>query len=86
LRWVGNYREHDDHDALVDEVAELKALGIFGMKLKLGAQSPALDAERARVVRRAAGDDFMLACDANQAWSRQEALEFVARTRELNLA
>ncbi|AZG10128.1 mandelate racemase/muconate lactonizing enzyme family protein [Pigmentiphaga sp. H8] len=82
----GYYRQSGDLEALADEVAELKAFGIHGLKLKLGGKTPAEDALRAQTVRRAGGDDFVLACDANQGWSREEALEFVRRTRDLNLA
>ncbi|MBN9408710.1 MAG: mandelate racemase/muconate lactonizing enzyme family protein [Burkholderiales bacterium] len=82
----GYYRQTGDLEALADEVAELKAFGIHGMKLKLGALSPADDARRAEAVRRAGGDDFMLACDANQGWTRAQALEFAARVKDLRLA
>ncbi|MPS28026.1 MAG: mandelate racemase/muconate lactonizing enzyme family protein [Alcaligenaceae bacterium] len=82
----GYYRQSGDLEALADEVAELKAFGIHGLKLKLGGKTPAEDALRAQTVRRAGGDAFVLACDANQGWSREEALEFVRRTRDLNLA
>jgi len=82
----GYYRQSGDLEALTDEVAELKAFGIHGLKLKLGGKTPAEDALRAQTGRRAGGDAFVLACDANQGWSREEALEFVRRTRDLNLA
>ena len=41
---------------------------------------------RAGAVRRAGGPDFVLACDANQGWTAREALDFVARTKDLGLA
>ncbi|RYG99562.1 MAG: mandelate racemase/muconate lactonizing enzyme family protein, partial [Alphaproteobacteria bacterium] len=82
----GYYRATGDLEGLADEVAELKAFGIHGMKLKLGGLSPADDARRAEAVRRAGGDDFMLACDANQGWTRAQALEFCERVRDLRLA
>ena len=82
----GYYRASGDLEALAEEVAELKAFGIHGMKLKLGGLSPADDARRAEAVRRAGGDDFMLACDANQGWTRTQALEFCERVRDLRLA
>jgi D-arabinonate dehydratase len=82
----GYYRETGDLEALTDEVAELKAFGIHGIKLKLGGRTPEVDAKRAETVRRAGGDGFMLACDANQGWTRPQALEFIARTRDLKLA
>ncbi|VCU71721.1 L-Ala-D/L-Glu epimerase [Pigmentiphaga humi] len=82
----GYYRQSGDLEALADEVAELKAFGIHGLKLKIGGKTPAEDALRAEAVRKAGGDAFTLACDANQGWTREQALEFVRRTRDLNLA
>ncbi len=82
----GYYRQTGDLEGLADEVAELKAFGIHGLKLKLGGKTPVEDAKRAEVVRKAGGDDFTLACDANQGWNREQALEFTRRTRDLNLA
>ncbi|MEY3872792.1 MAG: hypothetical protein RLZZ296_1787 [Pseudomonadota bacterium] len=81
----GYYRETGDLEGLADEVAELKAFGIHGMKLKLGGKTPAEDAKRAEVVRRVGGDDFILGCDANQGWTLAQALDFTQRTRDLKL-
>lgn len=82
----GYYRDGDDLAALADEVAELKAFGIEGLKLKVGGKTPTEDARRAVAVRRAGGPRFVLACDANQGWSARDALDFVERTRDLGLA
>lgn len=82
----GYYRTTGDLEGLTDEVAELKAFGIYGLKLKLGGKTPAEDAERARTVRQAGGADFTLAVDANQGWNRQQALQFISMTRDLDLA
>lgn len=81
----GYYREKNDLEGLAQEVEELKAFGIYGLKLKLGGKSPSEDAKRAEVVRKAAGDDFILGCDANQGWTLQQALEFTNITKDLNL-
>jgi D-arabinonate dehydratase len=81
----GYYREKNDLEGLAQEVEELKAFGIHGLKLKLGGKSPSEDAKRAEVVRKAAGDDFILGCDANQGWTLQQALEFTKITKDLNL-
>ncbi|PZP40546.1 MAG: mandelate racemase/muconate lactonizing enzyme family protein [Azospirillum brasilense] len=82
----GYYRAGDELPALRDEVAELRDFGIGGLKLKIGGKSPTEDAARAQAVREAGGDGFTLAVDANQGWSRAEALEFLRRTAELSLA
>lgn len=82
----GYYKTSGDLEGLRDEVGELKDFGIHGLKLKIGGKTPAEDAKRAETVRKAAGDDFVLACDANQSWNRFEALEFLKRTSDLSLA
>jgi D-arabinonate dehydratase len=82
----GYYRDKHEIEGLAGEVAELKAAGIGGLKLKVGGRTPAEDAVRAQAVRRAGGDDFILACDPNQAWTRQQAIEFASRTADLKLA
>lgn len=82
----GYYREKNDLVGLQQEVEELKAFGIHGLKLKMGGKSPSEDALRAEAVRKAGGDDFILGCDANQAWSLAQALEFAKITKDLNLA
>lgn len=81
----GYYRERDDLGALRDEVAELLDFGIHGLKVKVGGRTPADDASRVSAVREAGGDDFIVAADANQGWTRAEALEFLRRTSELAL-
>jgi len=81
----GYYREHDDLAGLIDEVGELKALGIGGLKLKVGGRTPREDAERVAAVRRAGGDEFIVAADANQGWTREEAIDFARRVAEYRL-
>jgi D-galactarolactone cycloisomerase len=68
------------------EVEGLLALGLGGMKLKVGGLDPASDAERARAARHAGGDDFILAVDANQAWAPPQAIEFARLVEGLGLA
>jgi D-galactarolactone cycloisomerase len=58
------------------EVADLRERGLAGLKFKVGGLSPEEDAERFRAARRAAGSDFVLAADANQGWTPQEAIRF----------
>ncbi len=81
----GYYREKNDLEGLVQEVEELKSFGIFGIKLKLGGKSPSDDAKRVEVVRKAAGDDFILGCDANQGWTIAQALEFTRITKDFKI-
>lgn len=81
----GYYREKNDLEELANEVEELKAFGIFGLKLKLGGKSIQEDARRAAVVRETGGPDFLVGCDANQAWSLDQALQFTRLTKDLQL-
>jgi D-galactarolactone cycloisomerase len=67
------------------EVQELQEMGLAGMKFKVGGRSAAEDAERFRQAREAGGPEFMLAADANQGWTPQEAIEFVRLVAELDL-
>lgn len=82
----GYYRERDELTGLSEEVDDLKALGIGGLKVKVGGRSPREDAERVAAVRRAGGDGFIVAADANQGWTRIEAIEFAQRVADLGLA
>jgi L-alanine-DL-glutamate epimerase-like enolase superfamily enzyme len=66
----------DSPTPLADEVAELKELGLAGMKLKVGSVSLEQDVARVREAREAGGANFVLAADANQKWTREEALRF----------
>ena len=68
--------------SLEEEVEAIRSRGLAGMKLKVGGLSPREDAERFRRVRRAAGDDFLIAADANQAWSPGQAIDFAVRIRD----
>jgi L-alanine-DL-glutamate epimerase-like enolase superfamily enzyme len=81
---IGGYY-HTPNEKIADEIAEYKQMGVAGIKFKVGGKSPADDAQRVRIAREAAGDDFAIAVDANQGWSVQDAVEFAGLTKELNL-
>jgi L-alanine-DL-glutamate epimerase-like enolase superfamily enzyme len=83
----GYYTEGKDVDeeAIRRDIETFKAMGAAGCKFKVGGRSPQVDAERVRIARQTAGDDFVLAVDANQGWTRLEALQFSERVRDLNL-
>ena len=68
-----------------DEVAEWRDMGFRGCKFKVGGRSPAEDADRVRAAREAAGDDFVITIDANQGYTRAQALELCDRVRELDI-
>jgi L-alanine-DL-glutamate epimerase-like enolase superfamily enzyme len=62
--------------AIEDEVAALRDLGLAGMKLKVGGLSPEADADRLRRAREVGGPEFILCADANQGWTREQAIRF----------
>lgn len=72
-------------EGLGEEMLEYKRMGIAGCKLKVGGRSPAEDAERVRAARAAAGDDFILAIDANQGYSVADALDLCRRIADLGV-
>jgi D-galactarolactone cycloisomerase len=72
-------------EAIDDEVGEYRAMGLAGMKFKVGGLSPAEDAARVRRARVAAGDDFVIAIDANQGYSVPEAIELARRVADLDI-
>jgi L-alanine-DL-glutamate epimerase-like enolase superfamily enzyme len=71
---IGGY--YDGTETIAEEIAQLREAGMAGMKFKVGGRDPVTDAGRFREARRAAGDDFILAADANQGWTREEAITF----------
>ena len=79
---IGGYYGRSD---IAAEIAELREPGLAGMKFKVGGPSPEEDAERVRPRARAAGDDFVLAVDANQGWTPQEAIRFARLVADFGL-
>jgi L-alanine-DL-glutamate epimerase-like enolase superfamily enzyme len=71
--------------AIEDEVAQLQALGLGGMKFKVGGRSPEEDAARLRRARAAAGERFILCADANQGWTREQAIRFARLVEDCEL-
>lgn len=80
---IGGYYAADaDIDA---EVKGLVDAQFAGMKFKVGGLSPEEDAVRVRQARRAAGDDFDLAVDANQGYTPAQAIRFAKLVEDCNL-
>ncbi len=63
---IGGYYGGPD---IEEEIAELRDLGLAGLKFKVGGRDPKTDADRFKRARAAAGNDFILCADANQAWT-----------------
>jgi muconate cycloisomerase len=77
-----------------DEVADLREAqdrwraGYRAFKIKVGLGSPEHDAARTRTICRmlkAAGDACLVSADANQGWSVEQALRYVAAANDCNL-
>ena len=68
-----------------EEVRGYQQSGIAGIKLKVGRVDVAQDVERVDAVRQAVGGDFILACDANQAWTPEQAIEFCQAVAPYNV-
>lgn len=80
---IGGY--YDSPLSIPEEIATLKERGLAGMKFKVGGADPLRDADRFRQAREAAGPDFILAADANQGWTVEEAIAFARRVTDLDL-
>jgi L-alanine-DL-glutamate epimerase-like enolase superfamily enzyme len=61
-------------DALVTEATRAQTSGYAGFKCRVGGPDLATDIARVTAVREAVGDGFALMVDANQAWTRVDAL------------
>ena len=84
---IGGYYKKDKGDReLVEEMIGYQKMGLIGVKMKVGRASVAEDARRVRVVREAVGPDFVIACDANQAWTPAQAIQFGHLVENLNLS
>jgi L-alanine-DL-glutamate epimerase-like enolase superfamily enzyme len=87
---VQYYRTHDKYaqqlSELKEDTAKAKKLGFYGIKLKVGALSIEQDVERVKIVREEGGDDFLICCDANQAWTPEQTIKFGKKVEQYSLA
>jgi D-galactarolactone cycloisomerase len=65
--------------SIAEEMAAYLELGLAGVKFKVGGQTPESDAARVVQARAAAGDDFVIAIDANQGYTVAEAVDLARR-------
>ena len=82
----GYHRDAEDAEGLIREVESFTAAGVCGIKLKVGSEEVASDLRRVEIVRRHFGESFVLACDANQAWTFDQALQFARGADSFGLA
>ena len=81
----GYYQAGKDRGGLVEEMLHYRELQMAGVKLKVGRATVAEDVERVRAVREAVGDSFIIVCDANQAWTTQQAIQFCRAVEPFNI-
>src|SRR5262249_62300280 len=72
----GYYMEGKTLADIGREMEAYRRAGMAGCKFKVGGLAPTQDAERVAAARKAAGEDFLLAVDANRGWTAQAAIEF----------
>lgn len=63
-----------------------KEMGYAGTKFNVGKAPVEAGIKRIEAIRRATGDDFLLACDAGQAWTPEEAIKFAKGVEEYDIA
>ena len=80
---IGGY--YDATGTIADEVEDVRERGAAGMKFKVGGRDPETDARRFKEARAAGGPDFILAADANQGWTREEAVAFARLVDDADL-
>ena len=68
-----------------EEIEYYRGTGFAGVKFKIGGADPSTDAARVARARKAAGDDFIIAVDANQGYSVSEAVAFCRAAADLNI-
>jgi D-galactarolactone cycloisomerase len=81
---IGGYYTDDEAD-VARQIERYLDLGFGGCKFKVGGRSPEEDGHRTRLAREASGDDFVLMVDANQGYTRREAIRFAQLTADLDL-
>ena len=82
----GYYMEGKTLADIGREMEAYRRAGMAGCKFKVGGLAPEEDARRVEAARRAAGDDFVLAVDANCGWSVEEAVRFARLVEPLGIA
>lgn len=81
----GYYQAGKGQEALNEEMLYYRELGMMGVKFKVGRANVMEDVERVARVRDVVGEDFIIVCDANQAWTPQQAIQFCRAAEPLKL-
>lgn len=78
---IGGYYHDGDYEMLAEEVREYHDRGFAGLKLKVGGRSVETDLERLATVCEVKDESFVVACDANQGYSVDEAVAFAQEAK-----
>lgn len=81
----GYYKQGKGDRELIEEMIGYQEMGLSGVKMKVGRASVEEDVRRVRIVREAVGPNFVMACDANQAWTPDQAIQFGRLAENLDL-
>ena len=81
----GYYKQGKGDRELIEEMIGYREMGLSGVKMKVGRANVEEDLRRVRMVREAVGPDFVIACDANQAWTPDQAIHFGRLAENLDL-
>ena len=81
----GYYMEGKTLADIGREMEQYREAGMAGCKFKVGGLAPHEDARRVEAAREAAGDDFILAVDANRGWSATDAIAFSRLVEHLDI-
>lgn len=81
----GYYQEGKGDKEFAEELRSYAAAGLSGIKMKVGRLSPADDADRVRQAREIMGESYTIACDANQGWTVEQAIDFCRRVQGFGL-
>jgi D-arabinonate dehydratase len=81
---IGGYY-HNSLEQLAQEMVWYRDHGIAGCKFKVGGASPEEDAARFGAARDGGGPEFVLMADANQGYTREEAVRFCRLVEGLDL-
>jgi D-arabinonate dehydratase len=83
----GREKPEESRESIEREILDFKAKGMIGIKFKVGRLHIHEDLARVKIAREAAGDDFVIAVDANKAWTPRQAKRFAALAthHDLNL-
>jgi L-alanine-DL-glutamate epimerase-like enolase superfamily enzyme len=69
---------------MAKDAAKAAERGFKALKVKVGV-NPVEDVERIRLIRNAVGKDMQIRIDANQGWTRQQAIEVLNKIAKFNI-